>query len=163
MRCPYCASQDTQVKDSRPTDDNAAIRRRRSCPGCGGRFTTFERVQLRELTVVKRSGRRVPFDRDKLDRSVRVALRKRPVEDERIERMVSGIVRQLESSGDVDINSNSIGELIMEGLRVLDQVAYVRFASVYRNFREAKDFETVLDELQAEETPRPGASKKRLE
>lgn len=163
MRCPYCASQDTQVKDSRPTDDNAAIRRRRSCPGCGGRFTTFERVQLRELTVVKRSGRRVPFDRDKLDRSVRVALRKRPVEDERIERMVSGIVRQLESSGDVDINSNSIGELIMEGLRVLDQVAYVRFASVYRNFLEAKDFETVLDELQAEETPRPGASKKRLE
>jgi len=163
MRCPYCASQDTQVKDSRPTDDNAAIRRRRSCPGCGGRFTTFERVQLRELIVVKRSGRRVPFDRDKLDRSVRVALRKRPVEDERIERMVSGIVRQLESSGDVDINSNSIGELIMEGLRVLDQVAYVRFASVYRNFREAKDFETVLDELQAEETPRPGASKKRLE
>ncbi len=163
MRCPYCASQDTQVKDSRPTDDNAAIRRRRSCPGCGGRFTTFERVQLRELTVVKRSGRRVPFDRDKLDRSVRVALRKRPVEDERIERMVSGIVRQLESSGDVDINSNSIGELIMEGLRVLDQVAYVRFASVYRNFREAKDFETVLDELQAEETPRLGASKKRLE
>jgi len=163
MRCPYCASQDTQVKDSRPTDDTAAIRRRRSCPGCGGRFTTFERVQLRELTVVKRSGRRVPFDRDKLDRSVRVALRKRPVEDERIERMVSGIVRQLESSGDVDINSNSIGELIMEGLRVLDQVAYVRFASVYRNFREAKDFETVLDELQAEETPRPGASKKRLE
>lgn len=163
MRCPYCASQDTQVKDSRPTDDNAAIRRRRSCPGCGGRFTTFERVQLRELAVVKRSGRRVPFDRDKLDRSVRVALRKRPVEDERIERMVSGIVRQLESSGDVDINSNSIGELIMEGLRVLDQVAYVRFASVYRNFREAKDFETVLDELQAEETPRPGASKKRLE
>ena len=163
MRCPYCASQDTQVKDSRPTEDNAAIRRRRVCPGCGGRFTTFERVQLRELTVVKRSGRRVPFDRDKLDRSVRVALRKRPVEDERIERMVSGIVRQLESSGDVDINSNSIGELIMEGLRVLDQVAYVRFASVYRNFREAKDFETVLDELQAEETPRLGASKKRLE
>ena len=163
MRCPYCASQDTQVKDSRPTDDNAAIRRRRSCPGCGGRFTTFERVQLRELTVVKRSGRRVPFDRDKLDRSVRVALRKRPVDDDRIERMVSGIVRQLESSGDVDINSNSIGELIMEGLRVLDQVAYVRFASVYRNFREAKDFETVLDELQAEEMPRPAASKKRLE
>ena len=163
MRCPYCASQDTQVKDSRPTDDNAAIRRRRSCPGCGGRFTTFERVQLRELTVVKRSGRRVPFDRDKLDRSVRVALRKRPVDDDRIERMVSGIVRQLESSGDVDINSNSIGELIMEGLRVLDQVSYVRFASVYRNFREAKDFETVLDELQAEEMPRPAASKKRLE
>lgn len=151
MRCPYCSCQDTQVKDSRPTEDNSAIRRRRICPDCGGRFTTFERVQLRELTVVKRSGRRVPFDRDKLERSVRVALRKRPVDDERIQRMVSGIVRQLESSGDVDIPSNTIGEAIMEGLRALDQVAYVRFASVYRNFREAKDFEAVLDELQAED------------
>ena len=158
MRCPYCASQDTQVKDSRPTEDNSAIRRRRICTDCGGRFTTFERVQLRELTVVKRSGRRVPFDRDKLDRSVRVALRKRPVDDERIERMVNGIVRQLESSGDAEIPSNSIGELMMEGLRVLDQVAYVRFASVYRNFREAKDFEAVLDELQAEDAPRSGPS-----
>lgn len=151
MRCPYCSCQDTQVKDSRPTEDNSAIRRRRICPDCGGRFTTFERVQLRELTVVKRSGRRVPFDRDKLERSVRVALRKRPVDDERIQRMVSGIVRQLESSGDVDIPSNTIGEAIMEGLRALDQVAYVRFASVYRNFREAKDFEAVLDELQADD------------
>lgn len=117
MRCPYCASQDTQVKDSRPTEDHSAIRRRRVCPDCGGRFTTFERVQLRELTVLKRSGRRVPFDRDKLDRSVRVALRKRPVEAERIERMVNGIVRQLESSGDSEINSHAIGELLMEGDR----------------------------------------------
>lgn len=163
MRCPYCASQDTQVKDSRPTEDHSAIRRRRVCPDCGGRFTTFERVQLRELTVLKRSGRRVPFDRDKLDRSVRVALRKRPVEAERIERMVNGIVRQLESSGDSEINSHAIGELLMEGLRVLDQVAYVRFASVYRNFREAKDFEAVLDELQADESANSAALGKLLE
>lgn len=163
MRCPYCASQDTQVKDSRPTEDHSAIRRRRVCPDCGGRFTTFERVQLRELTVLKRSGRRVPFDRDKLDRSVRVALRKRPVEAERIERMVNGIVRQLESSGDSEINSHAIGELLMEGLRVLDQVAYVRFASVYRNFREAKDFEAVLDELQADETANSATLGKLLE
>ncbi len=147
MRCPYCAGDDTQVKDSRPTEDGAAIRRRRVCSSCGGRFTTFERVQLRELTVVKRSGRRVPFDRDKLLRSVEVALRKRSVDPEKIERMVSGIVRQLESLGEPEVQSEQIGELLMEGLKGLDDVAYVRFASVYRNFREAKDFEAVLDEL----------------
>jgi transcriptional repressor NrdR len=147
MRCPYCSSLDTQVKDSRPSDDNSTIRRRRVCPDCGGRFTTFERVQLRELTVVKRSGRRTPFDRDKLLQSIGVALRKRPVEPERIERMVNGIVRQLESGGEVDIPSATIGELVMEGLRNLDSVAYVRFASVYRNFRETKDFEDIIGEL----------------
>lgn len=147
MRCPYCGSLETQVKDSRPTEDASSIRRRRVCPDCGGRFTTFERVQLRELTVVKKSGRRVPFDRDKLMRSVEVALRKRPVESERVERMVSGIVRQLESQGETEIPSDRIGELVMDGLRSLDSVAYVRFASVYRNFREARDFNTLIDEL----------------
>lgn len=147
MRCPYCGSLETQVKDSRPTEDASSIRRRRVCPDCGGRFTTFERVQLRELTVVKKSGRRVPFDRDKLMRSLEIALRKRPVEAERVERMVNGIVRQLESHGDGDIASDRIGELVMEGLRGLDGVAYVRFASVYRNFREARDFNTLIDEL----------------
>ena len=149
MRCPYCGSLDTQVKDSRPTDDASAIRRRRVCPDCGGRFTTFERVQLRELWCVKRSGRRVPFDRDKLQRSVEVALRKRPVEPERVERMVNGIVRQLESLGEGEVTSEPIGELVMEGLKGLDDVAYVRFASVYKNFREAKDFEDLLGELAA--------------
>jgi len=153
MRCPYCSSLDTQVKDSRPTDDHASIRRRRVCPDCGGRFTTFERVQLRELTVVKRSGRRTPFDRDKLETSIAHALRKRPVTPERIERMVNGIVRQLESSGEAEIQSSAIGELVMEGLKGLDDVAYVRFASVYRNFREAKDFSAVLDELSAQGAP----------
>lgn len=147
MRCPYCGNEDTQVKDSRPTEDNTAIRRRRFCPGCGGRFTTFERIQLRELTIVKSSSRRVPFDRDKLMRSVQIAMRKRPVEAERIERMVSGIVRRLESMGEPEIPSQVVGELIMEGLRSLDDIAYVRFASVYKNFREAKDFEEVLGEL----------------
>jgi len=153
MRCPYCGGEDTQVKDSRPTEDGAAIRRRRICSSCGGRFTTFERVQLRELTVVKKSGRRVPFDRDKLMRSVQIACRKRPVDPDRIERMVSGIVRQLESLGEAEISSEQIGELIMEGLKTLDDVAYVRFASVYRNFREAKDFETLLGELSTSESP----------
>jgi transcriptional repressor NrdR len=150
MRCPFCNSEDTQVKDSRPSEDGTAIRRRRYCPDCGGRFTTFERVQLRELTVVKRSGRRVPFDRDKLMRSVQVALRKRPVDPERVERLVSGIVRRLESLGESDIKSETIGKLIMEALKVLDDVAYVRFASVYKNFREAKDFEELLGELTGE-------------
>ncbi len=149
MRCPYCGSLDTQVKDSRPTDDASAIRRRRICPDCGGRFTTFERVQLRELQVMKRSGRRVPFDRDKLMRSVQIALRKRPVDPERIERMVSGIVRRLEDMGENDIRSETIGRLVMEALKALDDVAYVRFASVYKNFREAKDFEALLGELAA--------------
>lgn len=157
MRCPYCGSLDTQVKDSRPTDDHSSIRRRRVCPDCGGRFTTFERVQLRELVVMKRSGRRIPFDRDKLVRSVDVALRKRPVEPERVERMVNGIVRQLESLGDGDIPSATIGELVMEGLKNLDDVAYVRFASVYRNFREARDFEELIGQLTADDPEDPGA------
>ncbi len=152
MRCPYCGSLETQVKDSRPTEDASSIRRRRVCPDCGGRFTTFERVQLRELMVVKKSGRKVAFDRDKLMRSVEVALRKRPVEGERVERMVNGVVRQLESQGESDIPSDRIGELVMEGLRSLDSVAYVRFASVYRNFREARDFNTLIDELASTET-----------
>ena len=147
MRCPYCGSNETQVKDSRPSEDNAAIRRRRLCSDCAGRFTTFERVQLRELTVVKKSGRSVPFDRDKLMRSLQIALRKRAVEPERVERMVSGIVRQLETMGESEIRSSVIGHLVMEGLKTLDDVAYVRFASVYKNFREAKDFEAVLGEL----------------
>ena len=151
MRCPFCGNADTQVKDSRASEDNSAIRRRRACPDCGGRFTTFERVQLRELSVIKRSGRRTVFDRDKLARSVQVALRKRPVEAERIERMISGIVRQLESLGETEIKSEQIGELVMEGLKTLDDVAYVRFASVYRNFREAKDFENLIGELAADE------------
>ena len=151
MRCPYCGNSDTQVKDSRPSEDGVAIRRRRNCPDCGGRFTTFERVQLRELQVVKRSGRRVPFDRDKLMRSVQIALRKRPVEPERVERMVSGLVRRLESLGESEIKADFIGKLVMEGLRGLDDVAYVRFASVYKNFREAKDFEELLVELTAED------------
>jgi transcriptional repressor NrdR len=153
MRCPYCGSLDTQVKDSRPAEDSASIRRRRVCPDCGGRFTTFERVQLRELMVVKKSGRRVPFDRDKLQRSVEVALRKRPVEPERIERLVNGIVRQLESMGDAEITSDKIGELVMDGLKGLDHVAYVRFASVYRNFDEPKDFGALIGELSGENTP----------
>ena len=151
MRCPYCGSLDTQVKDSRPTDDSSAIRRRRICPDCGGRFTTFERVQLRELFVLKRSGRRVPFDRDKLEQSVAVALRKRSVEPERVERMINGIVRQLESMGEGEVRSDTVGELVMEGLKGLDDVAYVRFASVYKNFREAKDFEEILVRLASEE------------
>ncbi len=147
MRCPYCGSLDTQVKDSRPTDDSSSIRRRRVCPDCGGRFTTFERVQLRELTVVKKSGRRAPFDRDKLVRSVQIALRKRPVDPERVDRMINGLVRQLENQGESDIPSETIGELVMQGLKTLDEVAYVRFASVYRNFREARDFGQLLDEF----------------
>jgi transcriptional repressor NrdR len=151
MRCPFCTSEDTQVKDSRPAEDNMAIRRRRYCPECGARFTTFERVQLRELTIVKKNGRRVPFDRDKLLRSVQIALRKRPVEPERIERMVSGIVRQLESAGETEIPSDTIGELVMERLSSLDPVAYVRFASVYKNFREVRDFEAFLGHLEGAE------------
>ena len=147
MRCPYCASQNTQVKDSRPTEEDAAIRRRRVCPDCGGRFTTFERVQLRELMVVKRSGGREPFERGKLLRSVETALRKRPITSERIERMVSGIVRQLESQGEGEVTSSDIGALVMEALKGLDPVAYVRFASVYRDFREAADFHEVLGEI----------------
>ena len=149
MRCPFCGSDQTQVKDSRPAEGGAAIRRRRECADCGGRFTTYERVQLRELTVVKRSGRRVAFDRDKLARSVQIALRKRDVDPERVERMINGIVRQLESTGENEVTSQQIGELVMEGLRKLDDVAFVRYASVYRNFTEAADFCEFLSELQA--------------
>lgn len=154
MRCPYCGNEDTQVKDSRPTEDNTAIRRRRYCAACGGRFTTFERVQLRELTIVKKSGKRMPFDRDKLMRSIQIALRKRPVEPDRVERMVSGIVRRLESMGEPDIPSDVIGELVMQGLESLDAVAYVRFASVYKNFHEAQDFQNFLGRLEDGEEDR---------
>ena len=147
MRCPFCHNDDTQVKDSRPTEDNTAIRRRRYCSACGARFTTFERIQLRELTVIKKNGQRVPFDRDKLTRSVLISTRKRPVEPERIDRMINGIVRRLESSGESEIKSDQIGQLIMDGLANLDTVAYVRFASVYRNFREAKDLEDFVGNI----------------
>ncbi len=144
MRCPFCGNDDTQVKDSRPADDGASIRRRRSCPACGNRFTTFERVQLRELTVIKADGRRMPFDRDKLARSVRVALRKRPFDEDRIERIVNGIQRRLEVEADSEVTSRRIGEVVLDTLRDVDEVAYVRFASVYQNFREAKDFQAFL-------------------
>ena len=147
MRCPFCSNEDTQVKDSRPTEDNTAIRRRRFCPACAARFTTFERVQLRELTVLKSGGQRVPFVRDKLERSILIATRKRPVDPDRIDRMINAIVRQLESSGANEIPSHEIGGLVMEALANLDQVAYVRFASVYRNFREAKDFQDFIGQL----------------
>ena len=153
MRCPYCASSDTQVKDSRPAEDSSSIRRRRVCPACGGRFTTFERVQLREIIVVKKSGRRTPFDREKLARSVEIAIRKRPVDPERVDRMISGVVRQLESLGEPEIDSRRIGELVIEGLRSLDAVAYVRFASVYRDFTEARDFNALIDELESGDDP----------
>ena len=147
MRCPFCGHEDTQVKDSRPTDDNSAIRRRRYCPSCGSRFTTFERVQLRELVVIKSNGSREPFDREKLMRSMSLALQKRPVDNDRTERIVNGIQRRLESSGETEIPSKVIGELVMDALSGLDQVAYVRFASVYRNFREAADFEEFIGKL----------------
>jgi transcriptional repressor NrdR len=147
MRCPFCGSDDTQVKDSRPTEDNATIRRRRYCPSCGSRFTTFERVQLRELTVVKKDGDKAPFDRDKVMRSLKIALRKRPVDDDKIERVVNGIQRRLETLGETEIPTKVVGEMIMDNLRDLDTIAYVRFASVYRNFRETKDFEEFIGEL----------------
>src|SRR5271168_2259051 len=144
VRCPFCGEPESQVKDSRPTEDGAAIRRRRLCPQCGGRFTTFERVQLRELTILKRSGRRAPFDREKLVRSITVATRKRPIDPERIERMVSGIVRQLESMGETELQSNVVGEMVMKALKSLDEVGYVRYASVYRDFRQTEDFAKFL-------------------
>ena len=147
MKCPFCGFDDTQVKDSRPAEDSAAIRRRRACTECGARFTTFERVQLREITIIKTDGRRVPFEREKLARSIRVALRKRPVDEDRIEKLVNSIQRRLETEGESDIPSNKIGEIVMETLKELDQVAYVRFASVYRNFGEAKDFQAFIGEL----------------
>jgi len=147
MRCPFCGNDDTQVKDSRPTEDNSAIRRRRSCNGCGARFTTFERVQLRELTVLKKSGKKMPFERDKLERSVNLALRKRPIEENRTELLINGIVRQLESMGEAEIQTEQIGKLIMEGLKNMDTVAYVRYASVYKDFREARDFEEFVGQI----------------
>lgn len=153
MRCPFCGCEDTAVKDSRSAEDGSSIRRRRQCTACGGRFTTFERVQLRELVVVKNSGRRTAFDRDKLMRSVQIALRKRDVDPERVEQMVSGVIRRLEAQGDAEIPSKTIGEFVMEGLAELDDVAYVRYASVYKNFREARDFEQFLGKL---EEPREG-------
>ena len=151
MKCPFCASDDTQVKDSRPTEENSAIRRRRACNNCGARFTTFERIQLRELTVVKQNGRREPLDRDKLSRSMKISLRKRPIDDERIEMVINGIVRRLESSGESEIKSETVGQMVMEALSNLDQVAYVRFASVYRNFREARDFEDFVGALSVDD------------
>ena len=151
MRCPFCGHDDTQVKDSRPTEDNSAIRRRRFCPACGSRFTTFERVQLRELVVVKKNGQRAPFDRDKLLRSIMIAVRKRPIGEERVERVVNSITRRLESSGETEIPSSQIGQLVMEALASLDPVAYVRFASVYKNFRETRDFEQFLETLSPQE------------
>ena len=157
MRCPYCAGENTQVKDSRPTEENAAIRRRRVCPDCDGRFTTFERVQLREMVVVKRSGRKVPFERDKLYKSIEIALRKRPVDPERVERLVSGLVRRLESSGESELASTTIGEMVMDALRGLDPVAYVRFASVYRDFRDAAAFADVLGDIAGDASDGGGA------
>ena len=147
MRCPFCGNIDTQVKDSRPAEDHVAIRRRRYCPACAGRFTTYERVQLRDLVVVKKSGKREEFDRDKLERSIRIALQKRPIEPERVDQMISGIVRRLESLGDSDVASDKIGEIVMETLARIDTVAYVRFASVYKNFQAADDFEEFVSEL----------------
>ena len=147
MRCPFCGESDTQVKDSRPTDDGSAIRRRRFCAGCGQRFTTVERVQLRELTVLKANQRREVFDRDKLSRSIRVAMNKRPVDETQQERIVNGIVRKLEASGDGEVTSEDIGETVMEALKGIDAVAYVRFASVYRDFREAGDFKQFLGDM----------------
>jgi transcriptional repressor NrdR len=153
MRCPFCGELESQVKDSRPSEDGATIRRRRQCPQCGGRFTTFERVQLRELTILKRSGRRAPFDREKLVRSIAVATRKRPVDPERVERMVNQIVRQLESMGETELASHIVGEMVMKALKSLDDVAYVRYASVYRDFRQTEDFARFLnDEGLAEES-----------
>ncbi|MGB0411663.1 MAG: transcriptional regulator NrdR [Pikeienuella sp.] len=147
MRCPFCGDTETQVKDSRPAEDHVTIRRRRFCQACGGRFTTYERVQLRDLTVVKKNSRRESFDRDKLARSIRIALQKRPIEADRIDQMISGIVRRLESLGDSDVRSENIGEIVMEALARIDTVAYVRFASVYKNFQEADDFEDFVAEL----------------
>ena len=155
MKCPFCGSEDTQVKDSRPTEENSAIRRRRACDNCGQRFTTFERIQLRDMTVLKDAGAREPLDREKLARSMRIALRKRPVDPDRVELVVNGIIRRLEGSGETEVRSSAIGELVMDALASLDQVAYVRFASVYRNFREAGDFEAILDTLRGPEDEEP--------
>ena len=147
MKCPFCGCDDTQVKDSRNADDNTAIRRRRECPECGSRFTTFERVQLRELTVVKKNGEKTPFDRDKLARSIQIAVRKRPVTPERVEKIVNSIQRRLETSGEAEILSTTIGQFVMDALSNLDHIAYIRFASVYKDFREVKDFEDFVETI----------------
>ena len=169
MYCPFCGFDDSQVKDSRPVADGTAVRRRRQCPSCGARFTTFERVQLRELIVIKKDGRRVPFDRDKLKRSIAIATRKRGIDDEEIERLVNGIVRRLEKEGDGEVTSTRLGELAMEGLARLDEVAYVRFASVYRDFADARDFERFIQRMapaatradEADDDHRPPAGPRR--
>ncbi len=153
MRCPFCGNTETQVKDSRPAEDHVSIRRRRFCPSCGGRFTTYERVQLRDLVVIKKNGKREDFDRDKLERSIRIALQKRPLDPDRIDQMISGIVRRLESMGESDIESDKVGEIVMDTLARIDTVAYVRFASVYKNFQAADDFNDFVQEL------RPGSPK----
>lgn len=150
MRCPFCGYEDTQVKDSRPSEDGGAIRRRRFCPNCDARFTTFERVQLRELTVIKSDGSKKPFERDKLSRSMRIALRKRPVEEEKLEQSINGLVRQMETMGESEISTRQIGEMVMEALRKLDHVAYVRYASVYRDFRTPADFNEFVETLRGE-------------
>jgi transcriptional repressor NrdR len=147
MRCPFCGNTETQVKDSRPAEDHVSIRRRRFCPSCGGRFTTYERVQLRDLVVIKKNGKREDFDRDKLERSIRIALQKRPLDPDRIDQMISGIVRRLESMGESDIESDKVGEIVMDTLARIDTVAYVRFASVYKNFQAADDFNDFVQEL----------------
>ncbi len=152
MRCPFCGHADTQVKDSRPSEDGATIRRRRYCPECDSRFTTFERVQLRELTVIKKNGERRPFDRDKIARSMQIALRKRHVDSEKVEQAINNIVKTLETQGDNEIEANRIGELVMDVLKQLDMVAYIRYASVYRDFREAKDFEAFVEEMGGKQT-----------
>ena len=153
MRCPFCGNVDTQVKDSRPAEDHVSIRRRRFCPACGGRFTTYERVQLRDLVVIKTSGKREDFDRGKLERSIRISMQKRPIEPERIDQMISGIVRRLESMGETDVGSKQIGEIVMEALARIDTVAYVRFASVYKNFQQADDFDKFVQELRPDTPP----------
>ena len=153
MRCPFCGNIDTQVKDSRPAEDHVSIRRRRFCPACGGRFTTYERVQLRDLVVIKSTAKREDFDRTKLERSIRIALQKRPIDPERVDQMISGIVRRLESLGETDISSKVIGEIVMESLSRIDTVAYVRFASVYKNFQAADDFDRFVSELRPQAPP----------
>ena len=153
MRCPFCGNIDTQVKDSRPAEDHVSIRRRRFCPACGGRFTTYERVQLLDLVVIKSSGKREDFDRDKLERAIRIAMQKRPIDPERIDQMISGIVRRLESLGETDIPSKQIGDIVMESLARIDTVAYVRFASVYKNFQAADDFDRFVSELRPGDKP----------
>ena len=163
MRCPFCGNIDTQVKDSRPAEDHVSIRRRRFCSACGGRFTTYERVQLRDLVVIKSNGRREDFEREKLERSIRIALQKRPVEHERMEQMISGIVRRLESMGETDIQSKMIGEIVMEALARIDTVAYVRFASVYRSFQDIDEFMSELQDLLRDrrKSGKKGGKKKR--